>query len=100
MTFEQVKKLNKSFNRKIYVDGWYIIDKRGVSIHQQDLSQRFWSEEDLNANDWIVKGKHMSADEIISTLEVVKELIVNEEYEEAERQINNIIEDLLSMGVE
>lgn len=100
MTFEQVKKLNKPFNRKVYDDGWYVIDRRNVSIHQQDLSQRFWTEEDLNSNDWIVKGKHMSADEIISTLELVKEYITNGELEAAENEINMIIEDLLSIGIE
>jgi hypothetical protein len=55
MTFEEAKNSGKTYNRKKYKEGWYSTDGRGLSCHCQDLSQRHWREEDLAAEDWIVK---------------------------------------------
>jgi len=55
MTYEEARNSGKPFNRKVYDDGWYYVDFRGVDCSATDLSQRFWSEEDLKAIDWIVK---------------------------------------------
>ena len=55
MTFEEAKAKGKPYNRNKYKDGWYQTDPRGLSCHCQDLSQRHWRDEDLVAEDWIVK---------------------------------------------
>lgn len=57
MTYEEAKNSGKPFNRKVYFDGWYIVDFRGVDCSETDLSQRFWTEEDLKATDWILKDE-------------------------------------------
>jgi hypothetical protein len=56
MTYKKARNSGKPFNRKKYKDGWYIKDRRNVDISEHDLSQRFWSEEDLKSKDWVVKG--------------------------------------------
>jgi len=58
MTYEEARKSGLPFNREIYKDGWYYVDFRGVDCSCTDLSQRFWSEEDLKADDWILNFVH------------------------------------------
>ena len=53
MKYEEAKNSGIPFNRKKYKDDWYIHDsKRNIDYSKIDLSQRFWSEEDLKADDW------------------------------------------------
>ena len=53
MKYEEARNSGYPFNRRKYKDGWYIRDKhRNVDYAQQDLSQRFWSQQDLEADDW------------------------------------------------
>ena len=53
MTYEEARNSGKPFNRKKYKDDWYIHDtRRNIDYSKIDLSQRFWSEEDLAADDW------------------------------------------------
>ena len=55
MTHQEARDSGKPYNRKKYKDGWYYTDDRGLSCHSQDLSLRLWKDEDLVANDWIIK---------------------------------------------
>lgn len=57
MTYEAAIKTGKPFNRKKYLDGWYVVDGRGCITALQDLSMRSpgFSEEDKKAQDWIVE---------------------------------------------
>lgn len=53
MTYEEARNSGVPFNRRKYKDDWYIFDKkRNIDYSKIDLSQRFWSKEDLEANDW------------------------------------------------
>jgi len=53
MKYEEARNSGYPFNRRKYKDGWYIRDKhRNVDYAQHDLSQRFWSQQDLEADDW------------------------------------------------
>ena len=53
MTYLEARDSGRPFNRRKYIDGWYIRDtRRNVDYAQRDLSQRFWTEEDLEATDW------------------------------------------------
>ncbi len=56
MTYKEAKESGKPFNRKVYDDGWYLTDFRGYDCHIKDLSIRMpsWSEEDLEATDWVI----------------------------------------------
>lgn len=56
MTYKEARNSGKPFNRKKYDDDWYVVN-RGNDCSQRDLSQRFWTEEDYAANDWIIKGE-------------------------------------------
>lgn len=62
MTYEEAKSSTLPFNRLVYQDGWYYTDFRGVDCSCIDLSQRFWSPDDLKATDWVVQ-KATSAEE-------------------------------------
>jgi len=55
MTYQEARDSGLQFNRKKYRDGWYYVDHRGIDCSSIDLSQRFWTQEDLEATDWIVK---------------------------------------------
>jgi len=55
MTYSEARNSGLPFNREKYKDGWYIVDRRNVDISQFDLSQRFWTDEDLKSNDWEIK---------------------------------------------
>jgi hypothetical protein len=57
MTYEEVRKSGLPFNREIYKDGWYYVDRRNVDCSCLDLSQRFWTQEDLDSKDWILEGE-------------------------------------------
>jgi hypothetical protein len=52
MTYTEARNSNFFFNRRIYKDGWYKVDSRGLDISVNDFSTRHWSEEDLFSNDW------------------------------------------------
>jgi hypothetical protein len=53
MTYLEARNSGKPFNRRKYKDGWYVRDlRRNVDYAIVDLSQRFWSEADLVAEDW------------------------------------------------
>jgi hypothetical protein len=53
MTYLEARNSGYPFNRRKYKDGWYIRDlRRNVDYAMLDLSQRFWSEADLVADDW------------------------------------------------
>lgn len=53
MTYDEARSSGKPFNRRKYKDDWYIHDtRRGVDYSRIDLSQRFWSKEDAEADDW------------------------------------------------
>jgi hypothetical protein len=56
MTYLEARDSGYPFNRRKYKDGWYIRDlHRDVDYAMLDLSQRFWSEADLVADDWWTK---------------------------------------------
>lgn len=56
MTYLVARNSGRPFNRRKYKDGWYIRDLyRNVDYAMIDLSQRFWSENDLAADDWWTK---------------------------------------------
>ena len=57
MTYEEARNSGQPFNRKKYEDGWYCVDFRGTDCSCADLSQRFWTKEDLEATDWVLKEK-------------------------------------------
>jgi len=53
MTYLEARNSGYPFNRRKYKDGWYRHDlRRNVDYAMIDLSQRFWSEADLAADDW------------------------------------------------
>jgi hypothetical protein len=53
MTYLEARNSGYPFNRRKYKDGWYVRDlRRNVDYAMIDLSQRFWSEADLAADDW------------------------------------------------
>lgn len=53
MTYLEARNSGYPFNRRKYKDGWYIRDfSTNVDYAMMDLSQRFWSEADLAADDW------------------------------------------------
>lgn len=53
MTYLEARNSGKPFNRRKYIDGWYIHDlRRNVDYAKIDLSQRFWTQADLEATDW------------------------------------------------
>lgn len=53
MTYLEARNSGYPFNRRKYKDGWYVRDlRRNVDYATMDLSQRFWSKEDLAADDW------------------------------------------------
>jgi hypothetical protein len=53
MTYLEARNSGYPFNRRKYIDGWYIRDlRRNVDYAQRDLSQRFWTQADLEATDW------------------------------------------------
>lgn len=53
MTYLEARNSGYPFNRRKYKDGWYIRDlHRDVDYAMIDLSQRFWSQADLEADDW------------------------------------------------
>jgi hypothetical protein len=53
MTYFEARNSGYPFNRRKYKDGWYVRDlRRNVDYAMLDLSQRFWSEADLAADDW------------------------------------------------
>lgn len=53
MTYLEARNSGYPFNRRKYKDGWYIRDlRRNIDYAMIDLSQRFWSEADLAADDW------------------------------------------------
>jgi hypothetical protein len=56
MTYLEARNSGYPFNRRKYKDGWYVRDlRRNVDYAMIDLSQRFWSETDLAADDWWTK---------------------------------------------
>jgi hypothetical protein len=52
MTYLEARNSGHPFNRKKYKDGWYVPGRDGRDNALQDLSQRFWKDEDLEATDW------------------------------------------------
>lgn len=53
MTYLEARNSGHPFNRRKYKDGWYVHDlRRNVDYAKIDLSQRFWSQADLEADDW------------------------------------------------
>ncbi len=53
MTYLEARNSGYPFNRRKYKDGWYIQDlRRNIDYAMIDLSQRFWTQEDLSATDW------------------------------------------------
>lgn len=53
MTYLEARNSGYPFNRRKYKDGWYVRDlRRNVDYAKIDLSQRFWSQADLEADDW------------------------------------------------
>lgn len=53
MTYLEARNSGYSFNRRKYKDDWYVHDLyRNVDYAQRDLSQRFWTQADLEATDW------------------------------------------------
>ncbi len=53
MTYLEARNSGYPFNRRKYKDGWYIRDlRRNIDYAMMDLSQRFWSQADLEADDW------------------------------------------------
>lgn len=53
MTYLEARNSGKPFNRRKYKDGWYVHDlQRDVDYAMLDLSQHFWTQDDLEANDW------------------------------------------------
>ena len=53
MTYLEARNSGYPFNRRKYKDGWYVRDlRRNIDYAMLDLSQRFWSETDLAADDW------------------------------------------------
>lgn len=53
MRYLEARNSGFPFNRRKYKDDWYIYNKkRNIDYAQYDLSQRFWREEDLEADDW------------------------------------------------
>lgn len=53
MTYLEARNSGHPFNRRKYKDGWYIRDlRRDVDYAMLDLSQRFWTQADLEATDW------------------------------------------------
>ena len=53
MTYFEARNSGHAFNRRKYIDGWYIHDlRRNVDYAKIDLSQRFWTQADLEAIDW------------------------------------------------
>ena len=53
MTYLEARNSGYPFNRRKYKDGWYIRDlHRNVDYAKMDLSQRFWTQADLEADDW------------------------------------------------
>jgi hypothetical protein len=52
MTYLEAKNSGFFFNRRVYKDGWYKVDSRGLDISVSDLSIRTWSQEDLSSLDW------------------------------------------------
>ena len=56
MTYNQAVAYGTVFNRKVYKDGWYRVDDRGMTCSVTDLSIRCpkFTEEDKKTNDWIV----------------------------------------------
>lgn len=60
MTYLEARNSGYPFNRRKYKDGWYVHDKhRNVDCAMLDLSQRFWSEDDLAADDWWTTSKNL-----------------------------------------
>lgn len=56
MTYLEARNSGYPFNRRKYKDGWYRQDlRRNVDYATIDLSQRFWSQADLEADDWWTK---------------------------------------------
>ena len=56
MTYLEARNSGYPFNRRKYKDGWYLHDlHRDIDYAMIDLSQRFWSEADLAADDWLTK---------------------------------------------
>ena len=56
MTYEEARNSGRPFNRKKYIDDWYIVNKaRNIDFACRDLSQRFWTKDDLEATDWHVQ---------------------------------------------
>ena len=53
MTYLEARNSGYPFNRRKYKDGWYLRDlRRSVDYAKIDLSQRFWTQADLEAIDW------------------------------------------------
>lgn len=53
MTYLEARNSGHPFNRRKYKDGWYLRDlRRNVDYAKIDLSQRFWTQADLEATDW------------------------------------------------
>lgn len=59
MDYFEARGSGKPFNRKKYKDDWYIYDqRRNIDFSRIDLSQRFWTSDDLNADDWWTVEMH------------------------------------------
>lgn len=53
MTYLEARNSGKPFNRRKYIDDWYLVDtRRNIDYSRLDLSQRFWTQADLEADDW------------------------------------------------
>jgi hypothetical protein len=56
MTYLEARNSGYPFNRRKYKDGWYIRDlRRNIDYAKADLSQRFWTQADLEATDWLTE---------------------------------------------
>lgn len=66
MTYLEARNSGYPFNRRKYKDGWYLHDlRRDIDYAMIDLSQRFWSEADLAADDWWTKPvEHLSQSQL------------------------------------
>ena len=69
MTYLEARNSGKPFNRRKYKDGWYVHDlRRNIDYAMIDLSQRFWSQADLEADDWwtIVDSRKETIDQMLN----------------------------------
>lgn len=65
MTYLEARNSGYPFNRRKYIDGWYIRDlRRNIDYAKMDLSQRFWTQADLEATDWWTEPMAIAAKEL------------------------------------